>query len=59
MPRPIAAGVLGMARTIARAGRASLPRELSVRPAMIDTASVDLPIERLERRHGFRRDFAA
>ena len=39
MPRPIAAGVFGMARTIAAFGRC-FSRKPSVRPAMIETTTV-------------------
>ena len=42
MPRPIAAGVFGMARTSAAPGNAS-SRKRSVRPAMIETTTVAAP----------------
>src|SRR6516165_7367173 len=42
MPRPIAAGVLGMARTIAAPGKLRA-RNRNVRPAMMDTTTVAPP----------------
>ena len=39
MPRPIAAGVFGMARTNAPASFSAPERNCSVRPAMIDTTT--------------------
>ena len=42
MPRPIAAGVLGMARTIAARGKLAA-RNCKVRPAMMDTTAVAPP----------------
>src|SRR6266487_4537701 len=42
MPRPIAAGVLGMARTIAAPGKLRA-RNCKVRPAMMDTTTVAPP----------------
>src|SRR5262245_3226299 len=42
MPRPIEAGVLGIARTIERPGKAR-SRNASGRPAMIESTSVSLP----------------
>src|SRR5262245_23483612 len=42
MPRPIAAGVLGMARTIAARGKLAA-RNRKVRPAMMDTTTVAPP----------------
>ncbi len=56
MPRPIAAGVFGMARTRAQ-GCASAPaRNCSVRPAMIDTTTVDARNERSQCRERLRRN---
>ena len=43
MPRPIAAGVFGMARTIAVPTGNDFSRKAMVRPAMIDNTSVALP----------------
>ena len=42
-PRPTAAGVFGMARTMAVPGGNAFAINLIVRPAMIDSTSVDLP----------------
>ena len=55
MPRPMAAGVFGIARTIAVPAGNAFCRKVMVRPAMIDTASVDLPTNGPSARHGFRR----
>ena len=41
MPRPIAAGVFGIARTNAQGASSASERNCSVRPAMIDTTTVD------------------
>ena len=49
MPRPIAAGVFGMARTIAASGRC-FSRKPSVRPAMIETTTVLASTSARERR---------
>ena len=43
MPRPMAAGVFGMARTIAVPGASDCSRNRSVLPAMIESTSVVLP----------------
>ena len=43
MPRPMAAGVLGMARTMAVPAGSALSKKPMVRPAMIETTSVLLP----------------
>ena len=43
MPRPMAAGVFGMARTIAAPGGSDASRKPMVRPAMIESTSVFLP----------------
>ena len=44
MPRPIAAGVFGMARTSAPRMSERAGEECSVRPAMIETTTVAGPI---------------
>ena len=44
MPRPMAAGVFGMARTTALGRFSALKIDRSVRPAMIDTTTVEGPI---------------
>ena len=44
MPRPIAAGVLGMARTSAHGVFSAPAMNCSVRPAMIETTTVEAPI---------------
>ena len=43
MPRPIAAGVFGMARTMAAPGSSDACKNPSVGPAMIESTSVLLP----------------
>ncbi len=43
MPRPIAAGVFGMARTTAACAASACSRKPSVRPAMIETTTVAGP----------------
>ena len=55
MPRPMAAGVFGMARMSAAPGSAA-SRKRKVRPAMIDTATVAAPTNRSEHRHDLGRD---
>ena len=55
MPRPMAAGVFGIARTIAVPAGNAARRKSMVRPAMIDSTSVDLPTYGRERGHCLRR----
>ena len=57
MPRPIAAGVFGMARTMRGvAASAGFEKAAASGPAMIETTTVLAPIRRRERRHDLRRD---
>ena len=43
MPRPIAAGVFGMARTMAALAGSACSRKREVRPAMIESTTVERP----------------